>query len=158
MDTSAYQIETSIVGEDAEDTALLQSMAVDARRFLAGFHWCPPIKALYLGDGIGGVVAVFVAELSERIAGTDDMLWIIVGDLPSVFLVPDEIASPRQALEAYCELMDDWIQAVDSGEGLEEVYPVEAAPTPANARALASRLKFLREEIIPTFNPMARTE
>jgi hypothetical protein len=75
-----------IVGDDAEETGLLQQMLQKATDYLKSFRWCPPIEQIYLGCGVGGVVAVFLFHFRERIQGTDEWLWVVVGDLPSAYL------------------------------------------------------------------------
>ena len=82
----------------------------------------------------------------------DDKLWIVVGDLPSAYLVVEPDDSPGDALERYCGLMEDWIAAVRDGADLNNVYPVTAEPTPPtreNADLLERRVAFLLAEIIP---------
>lgn len=152
MDTALYQNESSMTGDSEEDTALLRAMASEARQYLAGFSWCPPVKAIHLAAGIGGVVAVFLAELTQKVGGQDSFLWVVVGDLPSAYLVTADINNQKEAIESYCEIMDEWIAAVKSGKGIEDAFPVAAQPTQENAQHLANRLRFLREKVIPSFS------
>ena len=76
-----------IRGDDADDTASLLDMARTAREYVMSFAWCPPINAMHLAHGVGGVVAVFFVEFPRKIKGTDDKLWTVVGDLPSAYLL-----------------------------------------------------------------------
>jgi hypothetical protein len=151
MNASNYQNESSIKGDSDEDTVLLQSMAINARKYLSNFNWCPQIKTIYFADGIGGVIAVFLVELDNDIDLNDKFLWVIVGDLPSAYLVTDDIQNPRQALISYCEIMNDWIKAVMSNKGIENTFPVPIEPTKVNAQFLANRLAYVRENILPSF-------
>jgi hypothetical protein len=154
LDRASFQLLPDIHGEDDEDTALLREMAVEARRFITGHEWCPPIRNLYLAFGVGGVVAVFLVDFTKAIPDSpDDSLWLVVGDLPPAYFVNEEAVTPRAALETYCYIMDDWVAAVVNGTDLEEVYPVDAEANEANARELQSRLDFLRGEIIPAMQP-----
>jgi len=138
-----------IVGEDAEETRLLKQMLEDATGYLRRFRWCPPIDRVYLGFGVGGVVAVFLYHFREHVQGTDEWLWVIEGDLPAAYLVLDQAGDPASALEVYCRLMDDWARAVLEGRSLKEVFPVKAEPTPENAKNLAKRLTFIRTRLLP---------
>jgi len=88
--------------EDPDDVALLKDMAKEARQYLQSHDWCPPIRKLSLGYGVGGVVALFHAELAHAIDGTDDELWVAVGDLPSAYFVYEGNEDPGDALEQYC--------------------------------------------------------
>ncbi len=141
-----------IKGEDEEDTRLLAEMAVHARNYVTSFDWCLPITAMYLADGIGWVVAIFLVEFEGKIDGTDDRLWVVVGDLPPAYMVvePDDCA--QEALERYCLLMDEWVAAIRQKGDFDGVYPVSAPRTEEYAEALHSRLNSLRNEIIPNFS------
>src|SRR5688572_15136850 len=103
-----FQDVSQIRGEDAEDTALLSAMAREARTYITSFDWCPPILQSYLAYGVGGVAAIFLFQFAEKIGGTDQELWVVVGDLPSAYLVVIPEDSPKSALGRYCELMDEW--------------------------------------------------
>lgn len=138
-----------ITGEDDVDTGLLKKMLQDARAYIEGFSWCPPIDGVYLGCGVGGVVAVFLFHFSERINGTDEWLWVVEGDLPSAYLVPDQAGDPASAISIYCELMDKWAIAILEGHPLYDVFPVRAEPTPENAKNLQNRLDFIRNRLLP---------
>jgi hypothetical protein len=149
LSTQGFQRLPDVVGDDEADTALLLQMAKSARDYITSFDWCPPINAIHLASGVGGLVAVFLFGFDRKIQGTDDQLWVIVGDLPTAYLVVEPKDSPAQALERYCELMEEWIAAVrDAGE-LSEVFPVSTEPTPENAESLEKRIAFLLAEMIP---------
>ncbi len=136
-------------GEDEKDTQLLREMSIRARDYVTSFHWCPPITGMYLGDGVGYIVAIFLFEFDRKIDGTDDKLWVVVGDLPSAYMVVGPNDFPQEALERYCLLMEDWIAVVRGNGDFDRVYPVDAPRTKKNADLLESRLAFLRREIIP---------
>ncbi|MEW6745506.1 MAG: hypothetical protein AB1486_22365 [Planctomycetota bacterium] len=138
-----------IAGEDAEETALLKEMLRDATDYLLGFQWCPPIDRVYLGRGVGGVIAVFLFHFADRIGDTDEWLWVVEGDVPTAYLVVDQARDPASALEVYCQLMDDWAKAVLDGRSLADVFPVQAEPTFDNATSLIRRLDFLRRRLLP---------
>lgn len=147
VNIQSFQRVPDITGDDNTDTASLQQMAKSARDYIASFTWCPPIKATYLASGVGAVVAIFLFKFSKKIQQADDQLWVVVGDLPSAYLVVEEDDSP--ALERYCGLMEDWVAAVRDSGALSEVFPVSTEPTVENAESLERRIAFLLAEIIP---------
>ena len=149
MKTDTFQLAHNIGGDSPEDTKLLLSMADEARSYLSGFNWCPPIRNLYLAFGIGGVVGLFLAELEAKVDDQDGFLWVIVGDIPTAYLVADS-TTPCEALETYCSLMADWAEAVESGSSLEQVFPVTAKPTLENASMLRKRLSFIKNSVLPS--------
>jgi hypothetical protein len=139
----------NIVGEDEDETAALKSMAEQARKYISSFGWCPPIASVYLAYGVGGVIAVYLVKLTNNIAkGHDNELWVVVGDLPSVYLVTEQLKCTNAVLHAYCDLMDDWISKVRHGGDLTDAYPIAIEPSLVNANRLASRIRFVRNELL----------
>jgi hypothetical protein len=144
----------AMVGEDAEETELLRASLREAAAFLESYNWCHGIMEAYFGLGIGGVVAVFLFRIDAP-PSVDEWLWIVTGDVPPCYLVTEDASTPLAALEIYCDLMQDWVAAVRSGRPLNEVVPVDTAPTERNAAALHTRISFVRKEVIPMFNSSA---
>jgi hypothetical protein len=150
IDTSRFQLCPDISGEDEEETQLLLSMADEAMRYVQKFKWAPPIDSMHLAYGLGGCVAIFLVTFKRPIPGSlDRQLWIVVGDLPSVYMVADAGPDAKEALIAYCELMEEWADSVLVGRDLSECFPVGVEPTHELANMLKGRTKFIREEIIP---------
>ena len=148
IDTSDFQEESKIEGEDPEDTKLLREMAAEARTYIEDFEWSPRITSIHLALGVGGVVAAFLVQFDEVIEDSDDALWVIVGDLPSAYVIVEPDDDGISALERYCELMEDWAFNVLKGRSLEDSFPVEAEATQEHAEMLRQRIVFLRTEII----------
>jgi hypothetical protein len=137
------------VAESPSERRRVEVLLKEAEQFLAGHAWCPGIQQSFVGFAAGGVVGVFLFELTKPIGTGDAFLWVVVGDLPSAYLVADCARSPREALDGYCELMRAWVDAVERGGSLASVYPVKAPPTREHARLLASRLEFIEETLFP---------
>lgn len=141
-----------MVGEDEEETQLFKVAAEDALTYLKSNAWCKSVVESYLCFGIGGVVEVFLFRIDRLTSDEktiDEWLWVIVGDLPFAYLVTDDAKSAKEALHAYCDLMQEWVNAVLSNGDLSDVYPVRVEPTAENAAQLSARIEFLLEEIIP---------
>ena len=150
VDTSQLVPATSIIGDDEKDTTLLREMAAQAKTFLCSQRWCDGIEDQYFGGGVGGVVAVFLCLISSLSEDIDNCLWVIVGDLPPAYIVTEDNPNPASALEAYIGEMMDWVTAIEKGESIEELIPVNAPPTIEYAKQLRSRLEFLLIEILPS--------
>jgi hypothetical protein len=148
IDTSDWQEESQIEGEDPEDTELLREMAAEARAYIEDFEWSPRITSIHLALGVGGVVAAFLVQFDEVIEDSDDALWVIVGDLPSAYVIVEPEDDGMAALSRYCELMEDWTINVLEGHSLEDSFPVDVEETAEQAEMLNQRIAFLRTEII----------
>jgi hypothetical protein len=141
----------AIEGEDATETRLLKEMLKEAEEYLLGFAWCKEIIESYFGIGVGGVAAVFLFKIVPKGNNVDELLWVIVGDLPPAYLVVDCSPNAACALDNYIGEVQRWVDAVTSGKSVEGVIPVNAAPTIENARQLQTRLDFLEKEILSKY-------
>ena len=124
-------------GDDADDTAWLEGDLQAARRYLLSQKWCFGIRSMYFGAGIGGVVAVFLAEHPQRQPIATDPHRSQADQVPIV------------ALEAYVELMRAWVDLAQEGKESDKVFPVNLLATPENAEKLGKRLDALTATVIP---------
>jgi hypothetical protein len=142
-------IESMGIDEDAEEHQLLQDMLQRGIAFISNFRWCAEVKSTHFGMGVGKVFAVFLFEISNSALSQDDLLWVIIGDLPPAYLVThDGAENPTEALEIYIGLMEEWVSAAQQGKPVNDLIPVNVPPTPEYAEKLRSRLQFLRERFL----------
>ena len=137
-----------MIAVNALEDKELRILANEARSFIPGFRWCRGVREEFLAYGVGGVIGVFLFRIEPAQDGVDDTLWVVVGDIPSAYLVCDDAPDWRAALRAYVDEMRRWISAVRSGKTLDDVIPVRAKPTREHADMLASRLEFIEMHII----------
>lgn len=149
IDLDRVKPTNEMIGQDESDTKLLREMLQRAEAYVKSFKWCPTIVGRFFGCGVGGVVAVFLFRFATKISDTDDLLWIVVGDVPSAYLVTDDAADAASALLVYCNLMEAWARTVLDGSSQDQVFPVAAPATPESADMLLSRIRFIRERIVP---------
>jgi len=142
---------SQMAGEDDDDTERLRKMETDAREFISHFDWCEGIRDLYFGGGIGDVFAVFLVRIAPAQTSVDEYLWIVVGDIPSAYLVVDDSPIPQRAIEGYVWEMRKWVALAKEGRTSGDVIPVNAPATPEWAEKLESRLNALEQKIIPTW-------
>jgi polyhydroxyalkanoate synthesis regulator protein len=142
-----------MMGDEPEDTALLVKLRDSASNYLLSFPWCVSIVETYYGDGVGGIVGVFLFRLLSARADIDEWLWVVVGDLPPAYFVTDDLKSPYEVLEAYIMHRSRWVKfAMEGTAPPGDVMPIEEVPpTPDWAKDLQSRLDTLREHILPSF-------
>lgn len=142
---------TSIDGESLEEKKLLLDLASQAREFIRSFSWCRDLREQYFGNGVGGIVGIFLIRISPASPDVDEWLWAVVGDVPPAYLVLDDAKTPSEALSAYIYEMSRWVDAVENRRSISDLIPVNAPPTRENAAFLDGRLKMLREVLLPQF-------
>lgn len=136
------------IGEDAEDARLLRELVDRAKDYIRSFDWCRGIEETYFGVGIGGICAVALFRIRPDRPEVDEWLWVVVGDLPSLYIVTDDASTPEEALRRYIELGEEWIAAVRAGASVDELAPVNVPATPRWADELDNRLRFIEQEIL----------
>ena len=102
------------------------------------------VAETYFGDGVGGIYAVVLFRIVPASAEIDEWLWVVVGDLPPLYLVTDDAPTPADAMRAYIEPRDEWITAAREHKPLDEIAPVNVPATREWADSLDSRLRYSR--------------
>jgi len=138
-----------IVGEDEVETRQLRTLAEVATAFVERFRWCRSIRKRRFAFGVADIVGVFLFEIDPASEAIDNELWVVVGDLPSAYLVTDDAPDAHGALEGYIYEMRRWVSAARLGESVHELIPVNVPGTPEWAEELDQRLQFLEEHIVP---------
>ena len=149
IDFSGLPHVESMRGEDDSETIEFQGLHRKAKAFLGTFSWCGGINTARFGLGVSNIVAVFLFEIHPLRRDVDDILWVVVGDIPPAYLVTDDAPDPARALQVYIREMRKWVEAVRSGRTVKS--PVDAPPTSGNAEALAMRLDFIEREILDRY-------
>ncbi|HWL92725.1 MAG TPA: hypothetical protein VNT79_04250 [Phycisphaerae bacterium] len=136
----------AITGNKTENT--FRGMASEASSYLLSHEWCKEIVRGYWALGWEGVLAVFFFRFVPAKKGVDSTVWVIVGDIPPAYICNDN-RDAATALEGYTTEMQKWVEAVKKRKSVKELIPVNAKPTREYADMLESRLKFIREELLP---------
>ena len=134
---------------EIEEIQAILSLYYEAKNYIEDFDWCVSTKKCWYDKdfGIYEKIGIFLFEIEPLNDNVDDFIWVIVGDLPSVYL-DKSITTGQEALEQYCELMQEWADNVKSEKSLEECYPVPVDPTIENAELLNSRIAFVKRELL----------
>jgi len=119
----------------------------EGKKYLESFDWCKNIINSWYDFGIYDKLGVFLFNIEPANLNVDDYIWIIVGDLPTVYL-DKSIQTGLEALQVYCDLMDDWADNIKNGKSIDDSFPIPVEPTIENANLLKSRIDFLRQNFI----------
>jgi len=140
-----------VIRDYPEDRETARSMYRRARRFLESFTWCQGIEKGYVGILQSHIVGVFLFKIRPAKPDVDEWLWVVVGDLPSAYLVCEGNPNPATALEGYIHEMSRWVDAVENGQPVAGLIPTRVDPTPKYAAMLKSRLKVLDKYLRSNF-------
>jgi len=124
-------------------------LANSAIRYLESYDWCKEILGGKLIVANGYILCIFLFEIEPSAdSGADNFVWIIVGDIPSAYIDITAV-SAFEALECYCELMDEWVANIEDNLPVDDCFPVDAEPSLKHAGMLKTRLSMLRANFLP---------
>lgn len=149
-----YPIQTSFLQPDLEFYSEVIKMNRRASDYLKGFHWCKEIKDSMLYLNLGATLCIFLYEIDNSSSHEDTFFWIIVGDIPSMYL---DIYGPKtthEVLGDFVFLSRDWISNVELGLSVEDCYPFDHEPTMELADLLKKRADFIENSILPNVDEM----
>jgi hypothetical protein len=152
IDTSNFQLGVPPDEDPIEEGPLLEALAVEAREYVQSLSWATPIQDLLLAYGVGGIIGLFLVRFTRPLSGElegETEQWVVVGDLPSACFETDITPTVALALKLYCAICQDWAEAVLTGRGLSESYPLRVTPTREHAEMLMGRVGFITEKLIP---------
>lgn len=90
----------------------------------------------------------FLFEIENSESVNDNYLWVIVGDIPPMYLDIHGPKTTKEVLEDYVELAEDWIEHVKLGKSTKDCYPFKAKPTLEMAKLLEKRTSFIKGTLI----------
>jgi hypothetical protein len=151
-DMTRVVVSSRMSDEEPQDAPARSKLLDRASGYLSSFQWCDQILESYFGLGVGRFVAVFLFRIRPTKPEVDEWLWVIVGDLPSAYLVTDQTPNPACALKTYIVLMRQWVEAVMKGESVEDLIPVNVEPDVTWAAELQGRLNLLEAELLPEYS------
>ena len=135
----------------SEDAIEFQNMLVEAKNEISFYDWCLNIIESYVGIFFTGIVGVFLFKIKSSRDDIDKWVWVIVGDLPSIYITAEESPNAACALDSYIGAMEEWVEAAEKGESVANLVPVNVSATKENARNLKVRLTMLDEMVLSEY-------
>jgi hypothetical protein len=143
-----YPVNFKDINPDIDFYSELPSVYRKAEKYLLSFKWCAEIRDCFLYYNLGNVFCIFLFEIENTKSSKDNFLWIIVGDIPSMYL---DVYGPRstvEVLEDYVRLAEDWIAHIKSKKSVSECYPFNAEPTIELAELLEKKVAFMKGTLL----------
>lgn len=121
----------------------------ESKEYLSRQTWCKVIYQGWLFTNIGYALNIFLYKIENKQSPEDNFLWIVVGDLPPIYLDTYDIKTTKDVIETYIDLVEDWIVHARSGQSLNECFPFEASNSKESVTMLEHRVQLLRNNILP---------
>jgi len=150
VDLSRLKHESERLDDDADEDRGLHELLAQARSYVGDHTWCSEVLDSYFGDGFVPYFAVALVRIRPAQPEVDEWLWVIIGDVPPLYLVTDDAPTADDAVRIYIELRDEWVDAVRCGKAMDALAPVNVPPTQEWADELDSRLRLLERRMLGT--------
>lgn len=142
---------SDFVKQNKEYLTESNSMHDEARNYIEFYNWCEEIVESYVGIIHPPIIGVFLFEIRSNRSDVDDLIWVIVGDIPPAYLTCEDCPNPATAIDGYVGAMSAWVEAAAKGRSVANLIPVNVPATKTNAEKLKTRLSFLDEKILSMY-------
>ncbi len=122
---------------------------ISAKSYIESFNWVNNVLNCWIGLDIEDILAVFLFQIDSDEDNVDEYIWVVVGDIPSIYVDIQSADNIIDVLECYIYILRQWIDAIENKTSLENCYPVNVEANLENAKKLGVRLDFIENEIIP---------
>lgn len=120
----------------------------EAKNYLIGFKWCKQIFESSLVTNIGRALCIYLFKIENTSSKEDNLIWIIVGDFPSMYVDTYGAKTNIEALETYIELAEEWIDTVRKENSTKECYPFIANQDVETALLFEKKITFLKKNLL----------
>ncbi len=139
--------------DQLEERRLLDEFAQRAKSIVLDQPWAPPIEDILLAFGLGRIIGLYLVRFAHPFlldnGDRRDEIWLVLGDVPVLFFTTETSQTRAGALRAYCDMSEEWANAVLAGDDLSDCADIPAEPTAEHARMLKSRVVRIRRDFIP---------
>lgn len=147
-----YPIRVKALTEAVDFYHEVIKMNDQASVYIEGFRWCKEVRDSFLYLNLGSTLCIFLFEIENSASSEDNFLWIMVGDIPAMYLDIYGSKTTIEVLRRYNALAKDWISNVGRGLSVDDCYPFSAEPTMEMADMLKKRVDFIEKTIIPNID------
>jgi hypothetical protein len=155
-----YPIQYKNIPSNVDFYSELTAQYNEAESYLNSFSWCRKINECSLYSNLGKVFCIFLFEI-ENLASKeieDGFLWVIVGDIPPMYLDTFSQKTTKKVIETYIRLAENWINGIKSGTGVNDCYPFSANPTLELAELLEKKIIFMKNTLLNNIEDIPLSE
>ena len=143
-----------------EEQSQFTEMEESAKSVLSAEPWCPPTIETYVAAYCPPILGVFLYKIDTQhpiaLEDEDDFpewAWVVVGDLPPLYILYVPIGDGLGALRVYIEIYQTWLERFDSGLPFEELDDLKVPKDAKHADMLRVRLELLTKNFTEALRP-----
>lgn len=152
-----YPINYKDITNETEFYSELDLLYDKAETYIKSFKWCKEIKDCSLYTNLGKIFCIFLFNIDNTASREDNFLWIVVGDIPSMYLDIFGAKTTRAVVETYTVLAEDWIDKIKKSKSVAKCYPFDAEPTLELAELLEKKVSFMKTTLIDNIDDIILT-
>jgi hypothetical protein len=119
----------------------------ESKEYLISQSWCKSVSDGWLFTNLGKVLCIFLYRIDNLQSPEDDLLWVLVGDFPPMYLDTLNVSDTQDVVEVYVDLVNDWIKHVELGESMDDCFPLKSDHSSESIQSLKKRLNLLKNSI-----------
>jgi hypothetical protein len=150
-----YPININDIKKSLEFYSEVKILINEAKEYIENHSWCKKIYSGWLFTNIGYALNIFLFRIENSQSIDDNLIWVIVGDFPPMYLDTYNISTTKEVVEVYVELASDWISKAESDEPLDDCYPLDAQTDKTSIDLLKKKIEFLEKKILPNIKELS---
>lgn len=144
-----YPIEIRNANTSLEYYHEVSKLLIESENYLQGHHWCTKIHKRWLFINLGKVLCIFLYEIENDQSPEDNLLWVVTGDLPPMYLDTINATTTHEVVSGYVNLVQDWIEHAEKDLPMDDCYPLESGTSTESIGMLKKRIDMLKTVIEP---------
>jgi hypothetical protein len=150
-----YPIDVELINRKLDYYNEVMTLHQEAVAYLKSFSWCKKINRSHLFTNMGTVFCIFLFDIDNSTSKDDNLLWVVVGDIPPMYLDTFGPRTTAEVVEDYVRLAEDWIGQVKTGGSLDKCYPFKANATVQMAELLERKISFMKNTLVANIDSIA---
>ncbi len=143
-----------------EENIRFAEMEATAKAVLSAEPWCPPTTETYVAGFCPPILGIFLYRIDtqhpialEDEDGLPEWAWVVVGDLPPLYILYMPIVDGLSALRGYVAVYQTWLKRFDAGLPFEELDDLKVPKDEEHAEMLRVRLNLLMKHFLSNERP-----
>lgn len=149
-----YPVNIKDINPSIEFYSEVTPLVEEATKYLREHPWCKEIYNGWLFTNVGYAINIFLFEIENSQSSEDNLVWVIVGDFPPMYLDTYNVSTTKEVAETYVELVSGWIEKAENNEPLDECYPLDAGTDKVSIELLKRKVEFLEKKVIPNIDEL----
>jgi hypothetical protein len=143
-----YPIPISGLSPQLEYFEEVTKIHAEATEYMLAHKWCKQIRNGWLYTNIGYPLCIFLFEIENLQSPEDELLWVMAGDFPLIYLDTYNVKSTREVVRVYVKLAEQWLKAEEAGKSLTDYYPFKVPDGKEFVELFRNKVELLKKVMV----------